>query len=156
MNIITTLKTLPVVAAVAIGLVLSPAVSMADKADSGHQKSQYSHEGGKSHGKAHKKGNYRSDKARHKKQHKVTRSYDKRGNKHVSKKHYGKPYGFRKGHAYNRHGHRDNHRHGHRGHSHTHYVVNDDYDYYDHYLDLDNLRFMIGLHTNNFDIILRE
>jgi hypothetical protein len=147
MNIISKLKTLPIVGALAIGLALSPALSMADNGNHGSHKKQYSQNTGKSHDK-----HYRADK--HKEPRKIVHSYDKRGHKKASRSHYGKPYGHDKGHVhYKRDKHR--HNHNHRGHSHTHYVVND-YGYRDHFIDFDDLRFMIGLNTNNVDIIVRD
>jgi len=154
MNINTPLKTLPLLAVLAVGLVLSPTLSMAGNGDRGHHKEKYSHDIGKSHSKGHNKVQHRSNKhsvKTHGKSHKDNHS-------HRSERHYSKGHGHYNKHAYYKRGHHkhgyDHHKH-YRGHSHTHYIVNDHY-YSDGLFDLDNLRFMIGLHTNNLDITFRD
>ena len=134
MKLLTTLKTLPLVSILALGLALAPTASMADKGDRG-QKDRYSQHGGK------------------------TFKADKRGHKDR-----GHGYGHtRKGHdkhSYDRHGshgrHQVGHAHGygHDRHSHNNYIVRD-YGH-QHYSGLGNLRFMLGLHTDNVDIIFRD
>lgn len=147
MNIRSTIKTLPLIGVLALGLVLSPMTAMADQSDRGSHKGQYSHDNSKKHNKAHKNA----------RPHKV-HEYDRRGHKHAGNKHYDKRYSRHNKHSNNkhfRHSHRDKHRHGSRRHSHSYYVVND-HRHHDHYIDFDDLRFMIGLHTDNFDIIFRD
>lgn len=147
MNIITTFKTLPVIGALVLGLALAPNVALAEKGDRGNHKGQYSQDTGKTHNKARKNN----------KQHKVHVN-DRHGHKNLRKGHNDKYYSQHNSRKHNRHGshaHRDNHRHGYGGHTHSHYVVNH-HDHHDRYIDFDDLRFMIGLHTDNFDIILRD
>ena len=152
MNLSRTLKTLPLVGALAMGLAITPAISMADDDNRGRHKDRYSHDAGKSHKKAHKQ-DHRAHKREWKRDHKGDhRSYRKHhGHKHVDdhrhgwKKRHGKHYGHKHGY----HGHR------HHGHRHEHVVVRD-YGHHDHYLDFDDIRFIFGLHTDNVDIIFRD
>ena len=152
MNLSRTLKTLPLIGVLAMGLALTPAISMADDDNRGRHKDRYSHDAGKSHKKAHKQG-HRAHKKEWKREH---RSYGKHHghkytdkHKHGWKKRHGKHYGHK-------HSHRDTrHSHSHRGHRHEHVVVRD-YGHHDHYLDFDDLRFVFGLHTDNVDIIFRD
>lgn len=145
------LKTVPLITVLALGMAFAPMSSMAGNGDRGHNKSGHSN----SSGKHHNKGQYRSEKHAyreprhnnhkrslgHKLNHDNGTRYDSHHNrghdKHV--RHYPK---------YDRH-------YDHRGHGTTHYVIND-YQHRDHYDDYDHLRFMIGLHTNNFDITFRD
>ena len=138
------LKTLPLIGALAISLALWPTLSMADKGDRGGHKNKYSHDDRQSHSKGRNSHNNK-------------RHYKSRGNSHKSnhgyssKHRYNKGYGAHKNHAHYK---RDHHG-GHRAHNHTTYVVNDRH-YSDYSYGLDPLRFMIGLHTNNVDIIFRD
>jgi hypothetical protein len=141
MNIQSNLKILPVVAALAMGLALAPMSSMAGDKDRGH--GSYSHDAG-SHSKS------RSDKS-HKRERHADR-HDKRsyrGDRHHSKKH---------GHKHRK----SRHAHNHRGHKYRHqghnpvYVVNNHGYYPERYIALDDLRFMVGIHTGNFDLIFRD
>jgi hypothetical protein len=139
-----TLKNLPLLALLTAGLVLSPTMVMAGHGDNSHSKGQYSRNDRQSHSKGHKqnvKKHYKS----HGKSHK--------GNYGISsKRHYSKGYGhsndYKRGHYNYRHDH-------HRDQHHTTYIVNDHH-YDDYSYGLDPLRFMIGLHTNNVDIIFRD
>jgi hypothetical protein len=140
----TTLKNLPLLALLTAGLVLSPTMVMAGHGDNSHSKAQYSQNDRQSHSKGHKYNNKKHDKS-HGKNHK--------GNYRISsKRHYSKGPGhygdYKRGHHNYRH---DHHRHQH----HTTYIVNDHH-YDDYSYRLDPLRFMIGLHTNNVDIIFRD
>lgn len=152
MNLSRTLKTLPLIGVLAMGLALTPAISMADDDNRGRHKDRYSHDAGKSHKKAHKQ-DHRAHKKEWKRDH---RSYGKHHghkyadkHKHGWKKRHGKHYGHK-------HSHRDTrHSHSHRGHRHEHVVVRD-YGHHDHYLGFDDLRFVFGLHTDNVDIIFRD
>ena len=148
MNIRYSMKTLSVVGLLALGLALSSNPAMADKADrdghKGNVTQQSSHQAGKSH----------NDRSKYNKQHKEHR-YHRNDYRKGHKDRGHKYYSSHKGHKYKNHHnhvHRDKHGHGYRGHSHTHNVVN----HHDHYLGFDDLRFMIGLHTDRFDIILRD
>jgi hypothetical protein len=147
MKSLHSLKTLPLIAALAIGLALLPTLSMADNGDRGGHKKQYSHDDRQSHSKGHKSSNTHSNKGHYK-------SHD---NSHKSKNRYSSKYRNKKG-----YGHDNSHAHykpvyhdRHRAHHHTTYVVNDRH-YSDYSYGLDPLRFMIGLHTNNVDIIFRD
>ncbi len=146
----TTLKSLPLLTLLAAGLVLSPTMAMAGHGDRSHSKGQYSHDDNRSHSKGHKRSNKHSNKAQYK-----SHGKSHKGNYGHSSKHL-----YTKGHGnYNDHGHYKrgftNHHDHHRGNQQTTYVVNDHY-YNDYSYGLDPLRFMIGLHTNNFDIIFRD
>lgn len=139
MNIFTTLKTLPLLAVLTVGLILSPTLSMAGNGEHGQHKAKYSQNAGKSHSKSHNKGNYRSNKHSYK-----THGKRYKGNhSHRSERHHRK-------HDYYKRGHYD-----HRGHRHTNYIVKDHY-YPEHFIGLDHLRFMIGLHTDILDITLHD
>ncbi len=151
---LTSLKTLPLIGVLAIGLVLSPTLSMADNGDRGRHKTQYSHDGGQSHSKGHKRSNKHSNKA-HYKSHGKSHKGDYG---HSSKHRYTKGHGHYNDHANYKRGfnnHRYDHHDNHRGHHHTTYVVNDHH-YSDYSYGLDHPGLMIGLHTNNFDIIFRD
>jgi len=153
-NVKTSLKTLPLLAVLAVGMSLSPSISIAGKGDHGKHKEKYSHNSGHKSGKAHHRDNHRVNK----------QAYRSHGNSHRnnrghgSKDHHGSRHGHYKHHAYNKH---DNHgrgyvyNHAHGGHGHTSYIVNDYY-YREPYYVLDPLRFMIGLHTDNLDIIFSD
>ena len=149
----TTLKSLPLLTLLAAGLFLSPTMAMAGHGDRSHSKGQYSHDGGQSHSKGQKRSNTYSNK-RHYKSHGKSH---KENYGHSSKHHYTKERGHYNDHGHYKRGfnnHRYDHHDHHRGH-HTTYVVNDHY-YNDYSYGLDSLRFMIGLHTNNLDIIFRD
>lgn len=153
MKTLTTLKTLPLIGLLAVGLALSPMVSMADDDDRGRGKDRVyqKHDGGKGHsrnaGKSHRrdKGNFvrghnksyaRSHNKGHKSGHKHGHSY----NKSYGHKHYGHTHKVYRPHSHN-HGHVD------------HVVVTDHHDYIS---DYDRFRLMLGLHFDNIDIILRD
>lgn len=140
MNMKTHLKALPVMAALTIGLAFAPTASMADDDDRGRGHS-YSHDGGK-----HDKGKLRAKRYERGDKHR----YDKKHRKHH--KHRGHYYGHR-------HGHKHKHyRHDHHGHRPAYVVNNYGHDHYyrDRFIDLSDLRFMIGVHTGNFDLIFRD
>ena len=141
MNNKTRLKNLPLLTLFAASLVLSPAIAMADQGDRGHSKSKYSQDERRSHGKSHN----RSDKHSNKHNYRSHGKSHKGHNKQNSTRSYDRGYGHHNKHAHYKR--RNDH--------HTTYVVNDHH-YSDHLYGLDHLRFMIGLHTNNFDIILRD
>jgi hypothetical protein len=148
MNTLKTLKMLPLIGALAAGMALAPAVSIAGDNDRGRGKDRVyqKHDGGKGH---HHKGARSHNKDRHKYHrgyghHKglasdVSRIVKHRGHKHVYNSHY-------------KHGHKHHgHRHPHHGHKHTDYVI-----VHDHYRDYDPFRLMLGLHFDNIDIIYRD
>lgn len=135
---------IPVIAALAASLALAPATSMARDKD--HR--EYSGEV-RDHAKRHsddgvRVGKYREHRG---KGHKYTRGHGH----HHEKKH-------------RKQGHHYGHRHGHDHHGHAHHRGYRDEKVYvihgpsrhRHYHGNDSLRFMIGLHTGNFDLILRD
>ena len=152
MKTLSTLKTLPLIGLLAMGLALAPAVTIADD-DRGRGKGRVyqKHDGGKGHHREHRKSH------RDGKGHRDHGHYKKHG------RHKGHSHGSIK-HAYNhsRHGHKHGHKHhGHKHHGHKHhghghrhadYVVVHDH-YYD---DYDPFRLMLGLHFDNIDIIYRD
>jgi len=138
-------KTIPVIAALAASLALAPMTSMAR--DNDHREhGSYSHDRGSKH-----EG---SKKYRHSRE---------RADKHVrnSHKRHGHKYKNKHGHRHHGNKHRGHkHRHGHNSHSHEReavYVMSD----YGHrhprrFIGLDDLGFMIGIHTGNFELIFRD
>jgi len=127
------MKTLALSGALAVSMVLTPALSMADNGDRDHHRDKYSVDAGKHHNKGHKIDHRQSSKHYYSKSHHGH-------NRHVI-------------YAPAHHKHRSDR--GHQGHTHVNYVVNEHY-HSSHHHDLDRLRLMIGLHTDNFDIFLHE
>ena len=134
MKTLSTLKTLPLIGLLAMGLALVPAVSMADDDGRGRgkDKTHQTYDGGKSHHGEHHDSHYGKG---HK--HPYVRGH----NKHVRHVH-------RPGHKHHSHKH---HSHKHHGHRHTDYVV-----VHDRHYDYDPFRLMLGLHFDNIDIIYRD
>ena len=122
--------------ALGTSLFLSPAISQADAEHRGSKNAHYSVKNSNHHDKG-RQIRHAADRAmqHHGKYH--------QDNRNVRKHH---------GHGKYRHDHGKYH-HDHNSYDHTHYVVK--HDYYDHYA-LDHLKFIIGLHTDNLDIILRD
>ena len=156
MNSKTILKKLPLLTVLAASLVLSPAIVMAGNGNSerGHFKEQYSKGDYRSHSSSRNhRGELRNNRHdKHSNKH-AYRSYgkDHRGhNKHRSARHYDRGHSHQNSYSHYKRRH-DGHRHDH----HTTYVVNDHH-YSDNFYGLDPLRFMIGLHTDNFDITFRD
>jgi hypothetical protein len=149
MNSIPKLKIIPLATVIALGLALSPSVTMAgDKQyDSNHkgQKSQYSHDAGKTRIKQPRIEKH------------VTRGDDRRGHGPVIKNHHIKPYIVHSKKVY----YRDRpYGHEHYGHGRTEYIIVD-HDHHAHYVDyeyvdFDDVRLQIGVHTGNFDIVFRD
>jgi len=138
MKTLSTLKTLPLIGLLAMGLALAPTVSMADDDDRGRGKDRVyqKHDGGKGHnrdaGKSHRRDKtYYNHGHGHKKG--FARGHNK-GHKHVYNNHYNV------GHKH----------HGH-GHKHVDRVI-----VHDHYSSYDPFRLMLGLHLDNIDIIYRD
>lgn len=153
MNIKSTLKTLPIIGVIALGLAITPAYAIADNNGRSHARDHDSHKTFKKSNKSHKKTD------RGERRHNV-HAYDAYGHKNMRKSHRNKHYRGHdihkhKKHNRHQHGNRHWHKHGHTGHTHSYYVVND-YDQHGHYDGFDRLRFMIGLHTDNVDIIFRD
>jgi hypothetical protein len=140
------LTKLPLISVIAAALLLSPVISMADKADRGHHKGVHS----VNVDKKHNKGVFRADKHRYDKRgkHYKHRS-DWHGHKPWAKHHAGHKHGLYKR-VYNKHRHNDGHHHGH---NHVTYIDHDHY--YDDY-GFDRLSFMLGLHSDNLDIIFHD
>jgi len=145
MNFIPKLKIIPLATVIALGLALSPAVTMAGEKDHKGQKSQYSHDAGKTRIKQPRIEQH------------VTRGGERRGHGPVIKNHHIKPYIMRSKKVY----YRDRpYGHEHYGHGRTEYIIVD-HDHHDHYvdyeyIDLDDVRLEIGVHTGNFDIVFRD
>ena len=142
MKKLTTLKTLPLIGLLAIGMSL-PAVSMADddKRGRGHDRVYKKHDGGKGHQREHRRIHRDSkghrDHGRH-----YSKGHKHGGHKHVYNKYYN--------HGHKHYGHKH---HGH-GHKHVDHVVV--HNHYDDWHDYDRLRLMLGLHFDNIDIIYRD
>ena len=143
MKTLNTLKTLPLIGALAVGMALAPTVSMADDDNHGRGKERVyqKHDGGKGHYRDGARSDHR-DKGRYERghnQHKgiargAVRELKHGGHKHVYNSHY-------------KHG----HKHHDQGHRHADYVI-----VHDHYRDYDPFRLMLGLHFDNIDIIYRD
>jgi len=140
------LKTLPVISMLVTGLSLSPAIVYADK-DHGNNKSKYSHERGHSN---HKKDSRKHNKYAHNDRGRSHSKHNKKRHSHKPKHHKNNWRGYRPEHRYSRHDHHD-----HRSHRQPVYIVNDHH-YNDRYIGLDRLRFMLGIHTDNFDISFHD
>lgn len=147
MKTLSTLKTLPLIGLLAVGLALSPAVSMADDDDRGRGKDRVyqKHDGGKGHSRSGGKS-HRRDKGHYDRGHSYNKGH-KSGHKSVQN--------HNRGHGHKHHGHTHKvyrpHNHGH-GHV-DHVVVHDSYR---HLSDYDHFRLMLGLHFDNIDIIYRD
>jgi hypothetical protein len=147
MKLLMTLKTLPLAGLLAVGLAVIPSVSMADKGgDRGHQ-ARTSHDGGKSF-----KGDKRGHNDRDQRFGLNTKGHDKRGfyrgDRHEVGNAHGhdrRDYGHDRGHAHN---------YSYPVYNHTTTVV---HDYgHRHYLGLGDLSLLLGIHTDNVDIIFRD
>jgi len=141
MKILATLKTLPLIGLLAMGLALGPTVSMADDDDRGRGKDRVyqKYDGGKSH--------YRDGHRSHRRDHghyKRGHSHKKGGHKHVYNSHR------KHGHKHHGYGH---HTHGHKHHGHRHV---DTVIVHDRHYDYDPFRLLLGLHFDNIDIIYRD
>ena len=150
MKTLSTLKTLPLIGLLAMGLALAPMASIADDGDRGRGKDRVyqKHDGGKGHyrdaGKSHRrdKGHYERG---HKKSyvHGHNKAHSK-GHKYVQNHH--------RGHGYKHHGHTHKvYRPHNHGHGHVDHVI-----VHDHYSSYDPFRLMLGLHLDNIDIIYRD
>ncbi len=136
MNNKTLLKKLSLLGLLATSVVLAPGIALADRGDRGQSRESYSHDDRRSHSN---RNDHRSYGKRH-------QGYQRYGSAHNQNR----GYGHHKNHAHYKHRY-DDRRHN----DHTTYVINDGYYASDFYIR-DPLRFMIGLHTNNIDIILRD
>ncbi len=141
MNIKTSLKILPAAGVLILGLLLVPVVSMADEDDRRH-----GDDAGEQRARA-----YSKDRAEFHNRGINQRGYDK----HTRS--YGRPYKYGKAYGHYKH-HYGRYRYHYEPRIRSHIVPAPRYLYEtrERYLDLSDLRFMIGLHTNNFDIMIRE
>lgn len=147
-------KFIPLIALLAAGLALTPVTSIAANGDRGHFKAEHSKKYSKHSNKGHSRSNkqhYSQSKHGHKNN--IGHHLNRHSNKHQNNR-YNSHY-KRKYYSHNKHHSKHHNNHLHRGYPTTRYVVNN-HDYRDHYLDFDHLRFMIGLHTNNFDLTFRD
>lgn len=145
MNLIPKLKIIPLATVIFLGLSLSPALSLAaDKGhdkDYGRQQKQQSHDTGKS--------NFRQPR----KEVTVAHGYDGRGPNRGVKNYHKTPIV-----KYDRHVYYRGVPYRHHAHDRVNYIVvdNDCRDCHDHYVEYDDVRFKIGVHTGNFDIVFRD
>ncbi len=165
MNISSKLKTLPILGSLALALISAPAIAVADNAkreqNRGHysQKSDKPHYRSESHRQPQHRGEYRGHQRDRHNRHGYNDYAQNHGHKYAFNKSHKKHHKYRKHH---KHGHYGHHRHPHHGHGHNHHSHNH---YQSHvivrperraYLDLSDLRFMFGLHTDNIDLIFRD
>lgn len=165
MNISSKLKTLPILGSLALALISAPAIAVADNAKREQNRGQYSQKADKSH--------YRGESNRQHRQQGEHRGQQRNGhNRHGYNDYahnHGHKYAFNKSHKkhhkHRRHGHNSHHRHPHYGHrhghshgQHNHYQSNVIVRPQRHtpYLNLNDVRFMFGLHTDNVDLIFRD
>ena len=131
MKTLSTLKTLPLVGLLALGVALAPVAAQAGPAKHSDDRASSMHDGGKD------QRNYGHYKA---KKHHVHKSAHVRAHNHY------------RGHGHKHHGHKHHgHKHHRHGHRHADYVV-----VQDHHDDYDPFRLMLGLHFDNIDVIYRD
>ena len=161
MKTLSRLKKLSSIAAVIATLALFPGISMAEKSDGHSDRARHNNEHSQNRSKSYNKDYYRENRhagSSHKQRDnrgRFDRGYDKH-NKHRDRGH-SKHYNGHGGHAYRKYkkhysGHDVRHNHGHRGYAGHDYG----HRHYRDYRGFDNLRFMIGLHSDNLDIIFRD
>ena len=93
MNIISNIKNLSLISAIALGLALSPTLSLADNGNHGRDTNKYKHDRGQSHNTTYNKGHSRSASAnRHGNNH-VAHTYGKQNRKHKPNNHHGRTNG---------------------------------------------------------------
>jgi Ni/Co efflux regulator RcnB len=143
MNLISTLKTLPLIGVLAMGLALSPITAIADKGERSH-----SSKGHKSYNSTFRSSHHNDRHSKHQKRHdghkyrhndRKYAHHNKRHNKHVYNNHHVRGHGYQPRRYY----------------THNNYYAYDR-GYYDRHDVFDNIEFMFGLHTGNFDIIFRD
>lgn len=150
MNIISNIKNLTLISSVALALALSPSLSMAENGKHGKSKSQYTQERGGMYNKV------RSQKYSHERHsnkhtsHSISKHrHEKHGIKHRPAVHHAQSHRKYGHHKRGYHG----HNHTYAGHTHSNHVS---HGHRGQFVDLDNMRFMFGLHTGNLDIIFRD
>jgi len=136
MNNKTLFKNLSLLGLFVTGIVLAPGIALADRGERDHSREKYSNDDRRSHSNHN---NYRSYGKRH-------QGYERYG----SVRNQSRGHGRHKNQAHYKHRY-DGRRHGY----YTTYIVNDRYYANDFYMP-NPFRFIIGLHTNNIDIILRD
>lgn len=168
------LKMLPLIGSMAMALMVAPGISLADRNDREHRRDHRAEQSERraerrEHRREHRQENRREHRREQQGSHRYNeyahnpgqkyffRHGHKKHHKHYKHKH--KHHGH-KHHVHKHHGHKHyKHRHGyHAGHHHGHYepryIVRDRS--YRPYVDLSDLRFMFGLHTDNIDLIFRD
>ena len=129
MKTLSTLKTLPLVGLLALGVALAPVASQAGPSKHSDDRASAMHDKGKGHGsKGHSNyGHYKAPKH------------------HAHKSAHVRAHNHNYGHVHKHHGHK-HHAHKHHGHGHRHadYVV-----VHDHHDDYDPFRLMLGLHFDH-------
>lgn len=149
MKLLTTLKNVPLAGVLALGLALLPASAMADKGDRGHDKGSSSYEKNKSFNKGDRRNgtpvHRKIQPAGHHGDKHNKGGYNRHSHKQFISRHYDKPHSRYINRVIHRHDHHDHNRHTHR-----HYAE------YDHYHVYDDIRFKIGVHTGNFDIVFQD
>ena len=136
MKQLSTLKTLPLAAVMAMGLSLTPAITLADDGDRGRHKEHHGQQ--KEKPRHYNHGHQHRDYDRHESRNHP--KWKRHELKHVIK------HDIRN---------RDHHEHYHRQPRDQRYIIVPDYGH-QHYLGLNDLRFIFGLHTDNVDIIFRD
>ncbi|MBT8438210.1 MAG: hypothetical protein KJO91_00680 [Gammaproteobacteria bacterium] len=167
MNISSKLKTLPILGSLALALISAPAIAVADNGKREQNRSHYSQKADKPHHRGESRRQHRQPDV-HRGQHR--NGHNRRGYNDYAHNH-GHKYAFNKGHKkhhkkHHKHGHYGHHRHPHYRHGHGHAYG---HNYRNHYqsqvivrperrafVDLRDLRFMFGLHTDNLDLIFRD
>lgn len=156
MNFIKTLKNLPLLSLLAFSLAASPGLSLAGDNNQGRDKKQHSGDSASyEHKKSDKRAHYQQRQNNEHSNKPPQRVHAYAQNRHYdpvpAKKHHGKKHNAYQ-HNYHGHGHRHNQSHSIR--YQTNFIV--DEHRYRNNLNLRDLRFIFGLHTNNVDIILRD
>jgi len=140
MTILSTLKTLPLLAVLAVGTSVVPSLAVAGNHNAEPHKTQRSQHKANKHNRQHKE---RHAHANHRNQH-VDHPRDRR---HFKKHHQPRRV------VHNRH---------YRGHKHVHNrychhpVSYRSYSHQPHFLSHSGLRLMLGLHTDNLDIVFHD
>jgi hypothetical protein len=149
MKKLNTLKTLPIIGLLAIGVAMVPAVSQA--APPGALGSALSHDGGKGHHRDGGKGHRDYGKSHGRDKGRYDRGHGHKGYAKGHDRGHKRVYNYSKGHGhgYSHHGHKHRVYHPHK---HVEHVIV--HDYHDEYYD--PFRLLLGLHFDNVDIIYRD
>ena len=149
---------MPLLGVLAVSLTLAPAMSYADDGRR-HQQHNYSKQERKAYkNKQAYKQRHAHDRHEHKKlkHHKHKHVDHRQAHSHDWRSHIGHKHGHYKHYWKHDHGYREHKHHVHKPHvqRYTREYVNERR--LQHYLTTDSLRFMLGLHGDNFDIIIRD